>query len=219
MSVELPFMCFIGLTEREEMEVFNVINSKARGLSSSLLDFHDAQLSDDLGADRPELFIALYLRNEQQSPWFRQLDLGGTSSSGMNRRASLRTVQKAVKNFLTKTRILNDHSVEIAARVVLDFWAAVVTVLPEQWSKPRRHLLTKGIGVYALMDIAADLYCEAAEKHRCDRHYFSAVLADFAPDIDWSTDGSMKGLGGEGGVKTAVGMIRDVRRKSRLKVV
>ena len=47
LSVELPFMCFIGLSEREEMEIFNVINSKAKGLSSSLLDFHDAQLSTD----------------------------------------------------------------------------------------------------------------------------------------------------------------------------
>lgn len=27
LSVELPFMCFVGLTEHEEMEVFNVINS------------------------------------------------------------------------------------------------------------------------------------------------------------------------------------------------
>jgi DNA sulfur modification protein DndB len=51
-------MCFLGLTEREEMEVFNVINSKAKGLSTSLLDFHDATLAADLASDRPELFIA-----------------------------------------------------------------------------------------------------------------------------------------------------------------
>ena len=36
LPIMLPFMCFIGLTEREEMEVFNVINSKAKGLSTSL---------------------------------------------------------------------------------------------------------------------------------------------------------------------------------------
>src|SRR5688572_29576828 len=29
LDTELPFMCFIGLSQREEMEVFNVINSKA----------------------------------------------------------------------------------------------------------------------------------------------------------------------------------------------
>src|SRR5262249_38705717 len=85
LNIELPFMCFIGLTEREEMEVFNVINSKAKGLNSSLLDFHDSQLSSDLSGDRPELYIGLYLRNEPDSPWFQQLDLGGHSSSGMSR--------------------------------------------------------------------------------------------------------------------------------------
>ena len=79
LDVELPFMCFIGLTEREEMEVFNVINSKAKGLSTSLLDFHDAQLATRPCADRPELFIALHLKNEPSSPWYRQLDLGGTA--------------------------------------------------------------------------------------------------------------------------------------------
>src|SRR5262249_16848190 len=72
LAIELPFMCFIGLSEREEMEVFNVINGKAKGLSTSLLDFHDAQLSVDLAADRPELFIALFLKNEPRSPWYRQ---------------------------------------------------------------------------------------------------------------------------------------------------
>jgi len=95
LDVPLPFMCYIGLSEREEMEVFNVINSKAKGLSSSLLDFHDATLTQDLAGERPELFIALYLNNSSGSPWYRQLDLGGISTSGLMRRASLRTMQKA----------------------------------------------------------------------------------------------------------------------------
>jgi DGQHR domain-containing protein len=218
-AVELPFMSFIGLSERDEMEVFSVINSKAKGLNTSLLDFHDAQLSVDLAADRPELFIALFLKNDARSPWYRQLDLGGKSTSGMTRRASLRTLQKAIKRFLAKTKITQSQSVEVAAQVVLEFWSAVAIAMPEQWSKPRKHLITKGICVYALMDLAADLYNEAARKKACDKRYFAAALADFATDFDWSTDGPLKGLGGEGGVKTAVGFIRDARRKAKFKVV
>src|SRR5579859_1486756 len=34
LDVELPFMCYLGLSEREEMEIFKVINSKAKGLST-----------------------------------------------------------------------------------------------------------------------------------------------------------------------------------------
>lgn len=218
-GVELPFMCFVGLTEREEMEVFSVINSKAKGLSASLLDFHDAQLASDLVADRPELFVALYLNNEVSSPWCRQLDLGGNATSGLGRRASLRTMQKAVKVFLGRTRILSTRTPEAAARLVLDFWSALACVLPTAWSKPRKHLLTKGIGVYALMEIAADLYSEAPPSAVLNRHYFVSVLGDFVTTFDWSTDGALKGLGGEGGVKQATGIIRDARRRSRVRVV
>jgi DNA sulfur modification protein DndB len=219
LAIELPFMCFLGLSEREEMEVFSVINSKAKGLSTSLLDFHDAQLSRDLAADRPELFIALFLKNDPRSPWYHQLDLGGASTSGMTRRASLRTVQKAIKRFLAKTKINRTQTIEIAAHVVLEFWAATAVAMPEEWSNPRKHLVTKGIGVYALMDIAADLYNEAALGQTCNKRYFAAALADFVGEFDWSTEGPLKGLGGEGGVKAAVGLVRDARRMANLKVV
>jgi DNA sulfur modification protein DndB len=219
LAIELPFMCLIGLSERDEMEVFNVINSKAKGLNTSLLDFHDAQLSSDLAADRPELFIALFLKNDSRSPWYRQLDLGGAATSGMTRRASLRTVQKAIKRFLNKTKIIRAQPVDAAAQVVLEFWSAVAIVLPEEWSKPRKHLVTKGIGVYALMDLAADFYNEPHSKKVCDKRYFTAALADFATEFDWSTEGPLKGLGGEGGVKTAISLIREARRKAKFKVV
>lgn len=219
LDVELPFMCFIGLTEREEMEVFNVINSKARGLSSSLLDFHDAQLTSDLAAERPELYISLFMRRDVSSPWHNQLDLGGTSTSGMSRRASLRIFQKAIKQFLNRTKLLETHSVDYAANLVLAYWVALVTVLPEQWRNPRKHMLTKGVGVYALMEIAADLYGDCPKHAACDRKYFIAALSDFALDFDWSTNGPLKGLGGQSGVKKAVELIRVTRRNSRLKVV
>lgn len=220
LPVPLPFMCFVGLSEREEMEVFNVINSKAKGLSTSLLDFHDAQLAGDLAADRPELFIALHLNNDILSPWHRQLDLGGQSTSGMGRRASLRTMQKAIKVFLSRTKPLKGRSAEAVAQVVLDFWTALSVVLRNQWSNPRKHMLTKGVGVYALMEIAADLYQEARNGgHECDRRYFENVLSDFVDEVDWSTDGPLKGLGGLGGVKSAVQIIREARKRTKFRVI
>src|SRR5260370_15451592 len=174
LDIRLPFMSFVGLTEREEMEIFNVINSKAKGLNSSLLDFHEASLSADLAADRPEIFIAIYLRNESTSPWYGQLSLGGHSSSGMTRKASLRTLQKAVYRFVQRTGILDHATVSAAAQTVLHFWSAVPVVLSEQWGKPRTHVLTKGVGVYCLMEVAADLYVEAGDRG-CDKGYFGSA--------------------------------------------
>jgi DGQHR domain-containing protein len=209
----LPFMCFLGLTEREEMEIFNVINSKAKGLSTSLLDFHDATLANDLASDRPELFIALHLNNESQSPWYRQLNLGGHTTSGMTRRASLRTMQKAIKKFLTRTNILQRHKPEAVAQMVLDFWSAIALLIRDAWDNPRRSLLCKGVGVYTLMGVAADLVNEAGSA-TMDKRYFSNKLADFILEIDWTTKGPLAGLGGEAGVKAALAMIRTGRGKA-----
>jgi DNA sulfur modification protein DndB len=218
LSLVLPFMCFIGLTEREEMEVFNVINSKAKGLSTSLLDFHDATLASDLASERPELFVALHLNNDTRSPWYRQLNLGGHTTSGLTRRASLRTMQKAIKRFLTQTKILNRQRPDIVAQMVLDFWAAVALLLRDGWDNPRRTLLCKGVGVYALMGIAGDLVNEAGTAV-IDKRYFSNKLADFILDVDWSTAGPFSGLGGEAGVKAALSLLRSGRGKGQLRLI
>jgi DGQHR domain-containing protein len=220
LTVDLPFMCFIGLSEREEAEVFNIINSKAKGLSRSLLDYHDAQFALDLGAERPELFVALHLNNAEQSPWHRRLNLGGTTTSGMKRIASLRTMQQAVLEFLKATRLHKTQSVEDAASTLEAFWNAISHVLPGQWADPRRHVLTKGIGVYALTRIAADIVNEEQAAGRaCDYRTFVGKLSDFVGKIDWTNDGSLKGYGGQGGVKTAVDFIRETRRLTKYRVI
>lgn len=220
LPITLPFMCFIGLSEQEEMEVFSVINSKAKGLSTSLLDYHEAQLSQALAQERPELFIALQLNSTAGSPWERRLNLGGKTTAGLKRIASLRMMQQATHEFLKATRVLSTCSPEDAVRIVLDFWMAVMTVLPREWADTRRHMLTKGIGVYALMRIAADIFNECREARRpCDRRAFATALADFASAIDWSTTGPLKGFGGQGGVNAAVDFIREARKRTRYKVV
>ena len=220
LPIPLPFMCFIGLSEQDEMEVFSIINGKAKGLSTSLLDYHAAQLADSLAQDRPELFIALQLNGIEESPWFRRLNLGGRTTSGLKRIVSLRMMQKAVNKFLKATAILSTNSVEDATGVVLEFWSAVAAVLAEEWAEPRRHMLTKGIGVYALMRIAADIFIECRDAERaCDRRALVTAMADFADDIDWSTSGPLKGFGGEGGVTAAVDHLRSARRSAKYKVV
>ena len=219
LDVPLPFMAFIGLQPDEEMEVFNIINGKAKGLNASLLDFHHGHLAEDLAGDRPELFIALHLNNEPLSPWYRQLDLGGNVTSGMTRRASLRTMQKAVKRFLHRSRMLSTEGIEAAAIITREYWLAVSTVLRDAWARPRHYLVTKGVGVYALMDIAADLWIEKPDGVAADHRYFAQRLSDFADAIDWSTTGDFEGLGGEKGAKTAAARIRDVRRGLQLRAV
>lgn len=219
-SVSLAFMTFVGLSVREETEIFNIINSKAKGLSSSLLDFHASQLVADLGTEKPEIYIALKLNDAPESPWHKRLSLGGKRTVGTQRYASLRTMQKAVRRFLRESQILDTHSADEALQIIQDFWMAVTKVLSKEWSDPRHHFLTKGIGVYSLMSVAGDLYAEGSKRSvKIGVDYFIRVLSDFISDIDWSSHGDLQGFGGAGGADQAVNLIREHRKRRRLKAV
>lgn len=221
-DVPLAFMAYMGLRPEEEMEVFSTINGKAKGLSTSLLDYHEARLASDLEREKPQLFIALRLHEDRNSPWYQQLDLGGSATSGLQRRASLRTMQKAVRRFLKQTEILQSKPPDYAYRVIRDFWNAITDVLDDEWARPRKHFLTKGIGVYSLTTIAGELYLEGAVQSRganIGREFFAAKLIEFACDFDWSNAGPLKGLGGESGAAEAAQMLRELRKTKTMRVV
>jgi hypothetical protein len=116
------------------------------------------------------------------------------------------------------TRRLKPRSADEIAQLAHDFWSALALVLPEAFSKPRKSLVTKGIGVYALSELAADIILECGDGVRCDSTYFSSALGEFAPLVDWSGDGPLAGLGGEGGARRAAEILRQLRRRPKLKV-
>lgn len=208
-DLQLPFMAFIGLSITEEMEIFGVINGKAKGLSSSLLDYHAAHLAQDLGKERPELFIALHLNEATDSPWYKQLNLGGAATSGLKRRASLRTMQKAVRKFLTSSCILESHSPSDVAALVCDYWEAVVDVFRDEWAAPRKHFLTKGIGVYAMMGLLVDLYSSRGPGSSLpNKRELVSSLHDVAGGFDWTNTGPLRGLGGETGAEQALFLLQ-----------
>jgi DNA sulfur modification protein DndB len=183
--------------------------AKAKGLNRSLLDFHESKLIEDISKIRPALYIAVRLNDDAESPWFGQLSLGGANTVGMTRRASLRTMQNAIKRFLNASKILDGQSPDDVAILVRNFWIAVSGLLEHAWRQPHRHFLTKGIGVYALMSLGAELWREAQEAgSNCTPEYFLGVLSDFLPQFDWSHTGPLKGLGGESGADKAFDLIK-----------
>jgi DNA sulfur modification protein DndB len=199
----LTFQCFLGLSPKEEMAIFNVINGKAKGLSPSILDYHTTKLLSDLETIRLELFIAKRLNDDPDSVWFGKVKLGGVSTQGSKRRTSLRGLQTATKAFLQQRPFdkLADFDVWQRYEVVRDFWTAVVAVWSKPWEKPRSYLLTKGVGVTAVSMLAADVVVAAVANSRplCEatfREYLSPLS-----DVDWSSKGPFQAYGGRGGAK------------------
>jgi len=205
-------MSFIGLSEAQEMEVFRTINGKAKGLSSSLLDYTGAKaLGADLAEVDPALFVALGLNRESESPWCGRLDLGGGNTVGPRRIASLRTMHQAAQRMLKAGQVGDKVDAAAWLERSIAFWKAVVVVLSEQWAAPRQHMLCKGIGVYALMSLAGHLVREAGDRP-LTVDYFLIKLSDFLDQIDWTNHGPLEGFGGSKGADMALKMILEVRK-------
>jgi DNA sulfur modification protein DndB len=214
-SVEFAFMAFIGLSVAEEMEIFRDINGKAKGLNSSLLDSTEARLTgDQLSAVKPELYYAMQLNENPLSVWHLKLDLGGEVTVGTKRIASLRTMQQAVKRFFHEAELDKTTHHETITDILINFWKAITYVLPDAWENPRKHLITKGIGVYCLMSLAGDLAKEAVQTNRrCDLDYFIGKLSDFMHKIDWTNQGPLMGYGGVKGADAALDLVRHARNQ------
>lgn len=204
-ATPLTFQCFLGLSPRDEMAIFNVINGKAKGLSSSLLDYHTAKLTPDLAAIQIDLFIAKQLNDDPTSVWHGKVKLGGAATQGSTRRISLRGLQTATKLLLQRcpfgptSQLLPSDQYSI----VKDFWSAVATVWPNAWNHPRAHLLVKGVGVTALSMLAGEIITAVLSRQQlAKQETFIAYLSPLA-DLDWSTSGTFKGFGGRQGANEA----------------
>ena len=196
--VPLAFMTFMGLDLRTEMGLFVVINSKAKGLSSSLTDFHESTLLANLAEDAPQLYIARKLNDDSTSPWHKLIRCGGENTSGLKRRTSFRMMQKTIARFLSQTRGTLVGDTESKYQVIKSFWRAVVRVFPNEWNNSRHHLLTKGVGLYSLMGLLSDIVNDA-QGSVLDEETFVSRLAPLASHVDWTSRGMFANAGGQKG--------------------
>ena len=206
-EIPLAYMSFIGLALREEMALFNVINSRAKGLSSSLTDYHESQLLNDLATEAPHLYIARRLNEDPESPWYRMIRYGGETTSGLKRRTSLRMMQKTVQRFLKQTNELALGNIDDKYEVVARYWRAVARVFPDEWRDHRHHLLTKGIGLYSLMYLLADIVQQYGG--RCpSEDEFASELLPLKTCIDWASKGMFADAGGQKGAIEVYGVLK-----------
>ena len=199
-DVELPFsfMAFIGLDIRTEMALFSIINSKAKGLTTSLTDFLQSKLVDDIAQEAPHLYIAKRLNEDPNSPWHRLIRYGGETTSGLKRRTSLRMMQKSIDRLLKRSRGKKSISINQYYNIIHSFWDAVREVFPKEWEDHRHHLLSKGIGLYSLMLLLGDIVSEEVPE-KLDERYFINRLQPLKTKIDWDAKGMFAGAGGQKG--------------------
>jgi DGQHR domain-containing protein len=198
-AVPLAFQCFLGLTPLEEMRIFGVINSKAKGLNASLTDYHESRFKD-VTREAADLHIATLLNDDPHSVWYRRVNLSGAATQGTNRPVTLRGMRNAVFLFLQHA-LIRDLPIEAQYQIVAAFWAAVAATWPKAWSDPRKHFLAKGIGVQGLSLLAGDIVKLAMRAEEAlSEETFARHLVPLR-NLDWANTGPFRGLGGRSGAR------------------
>lgn len=209
----LPFVIYHGLSAEEEVAIFTIINDQHKGLTKSLVDKHTARLlGEDLRAEKPQLAIAMKLNQDAESPWFKAIDTGGEEKEktpGTKRRITLRTLQEATREMISGPRCQN-ADYETKYQVVVNFWKAIANLFPPAWANPRKHLITKGIGVHALSAVGRDVVEGRLDANDWSQGAFEKALSKLA-GFDWGNKSSIfASFGGQKGVKIATALLNRV---------
>ena len=208
-EVSLAFMAFVGLDLRTEMALFNVINTKASGLSTYLTYFNESNLLASLAQEAPHLYISRKLNEESNSPWYKMIRYGGETTSGLKRRTSLRMMQRSVHRFLKSISDLYLGDISDQYEIIVTYWRAVKKVFPKEWEDHRHHLLTKGIGLYSLMTLLPKLVRESNKLPPTEEYYISQ-LSFLKYKIDWKSTGTFSNAEGQKGAQEAYRKLREL---------
>ncbi|KKR33903.1 MAG: DGQHR domain protein [Candidatus Gottesmanbacteria bacterium GW2011_GWC2_39_8] len=198
-GVMLAFMTFIGLDLRSEMAQFVIINSKAKGLSSSLTDYHESQLVNDIINEAPHLYIARKLNEDPESPWYKLIRYGGKTISGLHRRTSFRMMQKSITKYLTQVKSNDFGNIDNKYIILRSYWVAVRNTFEEEWDDHRHHLITKGVGLYSLTKLLGDIVGKI-EINQLNTDGFNRIIKPLKSNVDWSSKGRFSHAGGQKGV-------------------
>ncbi len=150
----------------------------------------ESNVLDGLSDHAPHLLLARSLAEDSTSPWCGRVRMEADATHGLHRRVSLGMMATAIRRFLDAAGTSAPVTQEQRFKLLLIFWQAVAHTFPHEWEQSRKHVLNKGIGLYALSRLLVDLVHEKP-FHRITEKSILEWLSPFRRNVDWSNRGSL----------------------------
>lgn len=143
---------FAELELKQKIKVFVTINTEQKRLSTSLcLDLLNIVGEEGDVDTRCRDLVAL-LNEEEESPWYGQIDMTGEVSGKL---ISLVNFVRKLKPLLTGVGFMKSKDLTEQYKILANYWRGIRAVFADQWGS---SLLTKTLGLGALMNILPDIY-------------------------------------------------------------
>ncbi len=192
-ELTIPFMAFHFLDEDEEIKLFDTINTKAKGISSSLSKF--------LKRDSDELsWMATELLSRRESPFYQIGSIVGKRSKG--RHITLQNLYRLLHYFIKDSGI-SGFTKEQKLGIVLSYFQLIREIYPNEWVNYKEYKLTHIVCLDALAISGSKIVRSLnSEKMKSIDSQGLAKAVKRLKKIDWSVDGPFKYLKGISGSKT-----------------
>ncbi|MBE1556848.1 DGQHR domain-containing protein [Sporosarcina limicola] len=191
-TLNVPFLAFHYLDEDEEIKLFDVINTKAKGIGTSLSRY--------LNRDNDEIsWVATNLILKPESPFFSKGTLMGKRTKEKN--ITLQNVYNIVK-LLTKKSELEKLSKEKKLNLALFYFNLIKDLFPDEWDDNKLYRMTHVTCLNALA-IAGNTIINnnyLLKSKQPDSVKIANLLIKLK-DIDWTSNGDLKYLKGVAGSK------------------
>lgn len=191
-TLNVPFLAFHYLDDDEEIKLFDVINTKAKGIGTSLSRYLNRN-NDEIS------WVATNLILKPESPFFNKGTLIGKRTKDKN--ITLQNLYNIVK-LLTKKSDLEGLTKEKKLNLALFYFNLIKELFPEEWEDTKSYRMTHVTCLNALA-IAGNTIINnnyLVKSQQPDSVKITKLLTNLK-DIDWSSTGDLKYLKGAAGSK------------------
>ena len=191
-TLNVPFLAFHYLDDDEEIKLFDVINTKAKGIGTSLSRYLNRE-NDDIS------WVATNLILKPESPFYNKGTLTGKRSKERN--ITLQNLYNIVK-LLTKKSDLEKLSKEKKFNLCLFYFNLIKELFPEEWDDNKLYRMTHITCLNALAIVGNNIINEnyLVKSQQPDSVKIAKLLVNLK-DIDWLSSGNLKYLKGAAGSK------------------
>ncbi len=199
-TLNVPFLAFHYLDEDEEIKLFDVINTKAKGIGTSLSRYLNRN-NDDFS------WVATNLILKPESPFFSKGTLIGKRTK--EKHITLQNIYQII-NLLTKKSDLAKLPKEKILNITMFYFNLIKELLPDEWDDYKNYRLTHITCLNALAIVGNELINEnyLAKSHQPDSVKVANKLLNLR-EIDWSASGELKFVKGMSGTKILAGDIKN----------
>jgi DGQHR domain-containing protein len=210
-TYDLVVTAFLDINVAEQAKQFKIINSKQKGVPTSLLyDLLDLT-KDGTYVQQRGHELATRLNEDAESPWYHQIDLTG-SGDGLITQTRVVT---AVENLISERGALFQYSEEEQYGILRNYFTAIKTIFTSDWGN-KNSVLTKALGFSAWLIVLPQVFNNSLQRFQ--NFTVKSIVTVLTPikGYNFSTE-HHKGWAGHPGENRLAAALADALKSSETK--